>query len=247
MRVINAMIAANKANIDLAVEDRDRDRPRRPRHPRRRADQREPEGHRRAQPRAWAGTTIDAVAKDGIQLKVKARVTVRTNIKQPRRRRHRGDDHRPRRRGHRHRDRLGRRLQGRAGEPRPHLQGRARTRASTRTRRSRSSRSTSPTSTSARTSAPSSRPTRPSRTSAASRPRPRSAARWPSPRSRRTSPRWPRTAPLVVLAEAEIPQAMAEAFRSGNLGVMDYYSMRNVQADTNMREAIARPGDGNKA
>jgi uncharacterized protein YqfA (UPF0365 family) len=51
---------------------------------------------------------------------------------------------------------------------------------------------------------------------------------------------------LVVLAEAEVPKAMADAFRSGNLGVMDYYKMRNVQADTSMREAIARPGDGTK-
>ncbi|MBC7835057.1 MAG: flotillin-like protein FloA, partial [Phycisphaerales bacterium] len=43
----------------------------------------------------------------------------------------------------------------------------------------------------------------------------------------------------VVLAEAEVPKAMAEAFRSGNLGIMDYYKMRNVQADTAMRSAIA--------
>jgi len=48
---------------------------------------------------------------------------------------------------------------------------------------------------------------------------------------------------LVVLAEAEVPRAMAEAFRSGNLGIMDYYKMKNVQADTTMREAIARPDD----
>ena len=48
---------------------------------------------------------------------------------------------------------------------------------------------------------------------------------------------------LVVLAEAEIPRAMADAFRSGNLGVMDYYKLRNVQADTAMREAIAKPGE----
>ena len=52
---------------------------------------------------------------------------------------------------------------------------------------------------------------------------------------------------LVVLAEAEIPKAMADAFRSGNLGVLDYYKLRNVQADTSMREAIARPGDGAKS
>ena len=46
----------------------------------------------------------------------------------------------------------------------------------------------------------------------------------------------------VVEAEAEVPRAMAEAFRSGNLGIMDYYRMKNVQADTVMRESIAQPG-----
>lgn len=50
----------------------------------------------------------------------------------------------------------------------------------------------------------------------------------------------------VVLAEAEIPRAIAEAFRGGHLGVMDYYKLRNVQADTSMREAIAKPSDGAK-
>ena len=45
----------------------------------------------------------------------------------------------------------------------------------------------------------------------------------------------------VVEAEAQVPMAMAEAFRSGNLGVMDYYKMKNVQADTSMRESIAQP------
>lgn len=44
----------------------------------------------------------------------------------------------------------------------------------------------------------------------------------------------------VVEAEAEVPRAMAEAFRNGTLGVMDYYRMKNVQADTTMRDAIAR-------
>jgi len=43
----------------------------------------------------------------------------------------------------------------------------------------------------------------------------------------------------VVEAEAEVPRAMAEAFRHGNLGIMDYYRMKNVQADTEMRGAIA--------
>jgi len=47
----------------------------------------------------------------------------------------------------------------------------------------------------------------------------------------------------VVLAEAEVPKAMAEAFRQGNLGIMDYYRMKNVMADTSMRESIAKPED----
>lgn len=45
---------------------------------------------------------------------------------------------------------------------------------------------------------------------------------------------------LVTLAEAEIPKAIAEAFRTGHLGVMDYYKMLNVQSDTSMRGAIAK-------
>ncbi|HEY8967123.1 MAG TPA: flotillin-like protein FloA, partial [Candidatus Methylacidiphilales bacterium] len=43
----------------------------------------------------------------------------------------------------------------------------------------------------------------------------------------------------VVEAEAQVPLAMAEAFRAGNLGIMDYYKMKNVQADTQMRTSIA--------
>lgn len=45
----------------------------------------------------------------------------------------------------------------------------------------------------------------------------------------------------VILAEAEIPKALAEAFRSGNLGIMDYYKFENIKADTSMRESIANP------
>ena len=48
----------------------------------------------------------------------------------------------------------------------------------------------------------------------------------------------------VIEAEAEVPKAMAEAFRSGNLGIMDYYKMKNIEADTTMREAIAKPSAG---
>ena len=50
----------------------------------------------------------------------------------------------------------------------------------------------------------------------------------------------------VIEAEAEVPLAMAEAFRSGNLGIMDYYRMKNIEADTSMRDAIARPGSTTK-
>lgn len=46
----------------------------------------------------------------------------------------------------------------------------------------------------------------------------------------------------VIEAEAQIPLAMAEAFRSGNMGIMDYYKMQNIQADTSMRDSIAKPG-----
>ncbi|MBO5850678.1 MAG: flotillin-like protein FloA [Paludibacteraceae bacterium] len=45
----------------------------------------------------------------------------------------------------------------------------------------------------------------------------------------------------VIQAEAEVPQAMAEAFRTGNLGIMDYYKMKNIEADTAMRDSIAKP------
>jgi uncharacterized protein YqfA (UPF0365 family) len=46
----------------------------------------------------------------------------------------------------------------------------------------------------------------------------------------------------VVAAEAEIPLAIADAFRKGNLGVMEYYGLRNLQSDTDMRGSIANPG-----
>jgi uncharacterized protein YqfA (UPF0365 family) len=46
----------------------------------------------------------------------------------------------------------------------------------------------------------------------------------------------------VILAEAEIPMAIAEAFRKGNLGIMDYYKFKNIQADTEMRDSISKGG-----
>ncbi len=48
----------------------------------------------------------------------------------------------------------------------------------------------------------------------------------------------------LVAAEAQIPMAIAEAFRSGHLGVMDYQRYKNIEADTEMRRAIAAGGDG---
>ena len=47
----------------------------------------------------------------------------------------------------------------------------------------------------------------------------------------------------VMLQEAEIPKAIAEAFRDGNLGIMDYYRLRNLQADTRMRDSIGGEGE----
>ena len=46
----------------------------------------------------------------------------------------------------------------------------------------------------------------------------------------------------VVEAQAEVPRAMAEAFRAGNLGVMDYYNMMNIQSDTEMRKSVSEAG-----
>ncbi|HSR50239.1 MAG TPA: flotillin-like FloA family protein, partial [Acidobacteriota bacterium] len=51
----------------------------------------------------------------------------------------------------------------------------------------------------------------------------------------------------VIAAEARIPEAIAEAFRSGNLGVMDYYNLRNIQADTQMRKSIGGASEGEKS
>ena len=51
----------------------------------------------------------------------------------------------------------------------------------------------------------------------------------------------------LVAAEAEIPKAMADAFRQGNLGIMDYYQIRNVEADTRMRDAIGGGDPGTES
>jgi uncharacterized protein YqfA (UPF0365 family) len=46
---------------------------------------------------------------------------------------------------------------------------------------------------------------------------------------------------LVVLAEADVPKAISEALRKGNMGLMDYYRMQNVMADTSMRASLGKP------
>ena len=49
---------------------------------------------------------------------------------------------------------------------------------------------------------------------------------------------------LVVLAEADVPKAMAEALKNGNLGAMDWYRMQNIDSDTRMRSSIAGDAPG---
>ncbi len=51
----------------------------------------------------------------------------------------------------------------------------------------------------------------------------------------------------VILAEAEVPKAIAESFRSGNLGIMDFYRMENIKSDTDMRDAISGSGKGKQS
>ena len=51
----------------------------------------------------------------------------------------------------------------------------------------------------------------------------------------------------VIEAEAEVPMAMAEAFRNGNLGIMDYVKYKNIEADTAMRESLSKQTPGNKS
>ncbi|MBA7617974.1 hypothetical protein ES703_25293 [subsurface metagenome] len=46
---------------------------------------------------------------------------------------------------------------------------------------------------------------------------------------------------LVVENESKVPLAIAEAFTKGNLGIMDYYRLKNISADTSMRDSIAKP------
>ena len=50
----------------------------------------------------------------------------------------------------------------------------------------------------------------------------------------------------VIEAEAQIPKAMAQAFQEGNLGIMDYYKMQNIQSDTDMRQSLSDIDENDK-
>ena len=183
--------------------------------------------------------SLDAVAKNGIQLKVKARVTVRANLEpgsSAGRRKRRSSpawakaSSTPSVRRKPHKDGAGANPNA---SPRRCWPG-----GSIRRRRSRSSRSTSPTSTWATTSAPACRPIRPRPTCAWPGPRPRDAARWPSLEQENIASIEESRSELVA-AEAEVPKAIAAAFQDGALGILDYYKLRNIQADTEMRRSIS--------
>ncbi len=185
--------------------------------------------------------TLDAVAKNGIQLKVKARVTVRANLDQLVGGADRGDHRRPRGRGHRQRHRLGRDARRGAGQSQPHfprgagpqarLANGVRNRVDRHRRHRRGRQHRRP---------PAGRSGR-GRHARGPRPgrEPAGDGRLAGAREHCGDREKPR---LLVEAEAEVPKAIAEAFRTNKLGILDYYRLKNVQADTEMREAIAGTG-----
>ena len=181
---------------------------------------------------------VAAVAKDGIQVKALSRVTVRANI-----------------------DRLvggagEETILARVGEGIVTTIGSAEThkkvlenpdtisktvldKGSIRAPLSRSCRSISPTSMSARTSAPSCRPTRRKLTSGVAQARAEGRRAMAVAEEQEMSARAQEMRAKLIEAESQVPLAMADAFRQGNMGIMDYYRMKNVQADTDMRESIS--------
>ena len=134
-------------------------------------------------------------------------------------------------------------LQGCAGKPRLDFQGGARTRVSTPRPPSRSSRSTSPTSTSADNVGArlQTEQAEADKQVAQAKAEVRRAAAVAL--EQEMAARTQEMRAKVVEAEAQVPMAIAEAFRSGNLGVMDFVRYKNLLADTDMRESIAgKPG-----
>jgi hypothetical protein len=163
----------------------------------------------------------------------------------PRRRRHRGHHHRPRRPGHRLA--IGSSPATRTCWKIPTTSARrCSTPASIPRPPSRSSPSTSPTSPSpacpapakSPTSAPCSKPSAPRPTRSCARPKPKAAAPWPSPPSRKCAPH-PGNAGQGGRGAGRDPHGHRQAMKEGKLGVMDYLRMQNVMADTSMRESLA--------
>ena len=152
------------------------------------------------------GSTLEAIAQNGIQLKVRARVTVRANLQ--RLIGGAGEETIIARVGEGIVSAIGKsgRPHARAGKPGPHLQGGARPAARFATPRSRSSRSTSPTSTWARTSAPACGPTRPRPTPAWPVPGPKAAGPRPSPPSRSNTPASRRAGPSSSMPRPRCPR-----------------------------------------
>jgi uncharacterized protein YqfA (UPF0365 family) len=179
---------------------------------------------------------IDAVAKDGIQLKARARVTVRTNLA-ARRRRDRGDDRRPRGRGHRLVHRLG-------GQHKDVLENPDNISKTVMARGLDAGTAFEILSIDiadidvgenigAKLQADQAEADTKRFQAEAEQRRALATAQEQEFRAEEQKNR-----ALVVLAEAEVPKAMAEAFRSGNMGIMDYYRMKNIVADTDMRRSI---------
>ena len=239
-QVVQALVAASRANIDLsferaaAIDLAGRGRAGRG------ANERPSQGDRLPQCAGRGRGTMDAVAKDGIQLKCRARVTVRTNLAtlvggatEETVIARVGE-------GIVAVDRLVEHAQGRAGESAPDLPGSSGTRASTRRPRTRSSPSTSPTSTSATTSALDSLVDKAEAEKKRAQgggggeasPGGRARAGDGSPHDREPGQGRPGGGPD---SQSRSPVRSSAV----NLGIMDYYNLRNVQADTKMRDGLA--------
>ena len=155
-----------------------------------------------------------------------------------RRWRDRGNDHRARGRRHRQRNRLGRFLQGRAGKSGPHFQGGAGEGTRQQTAFEIVSIDIADVDVGDNIGAKlQSEQADADKRIAQAKAEVRRAAAVAVEQEMRAKTQEMRA--KVVEAESLVPQAMADAFRSGNLGVMDYVRMKNVQADTSMRESIA--------
>ena len=242
--VVRALIAANRADIPLSYKRAAGDRPGRPQRARGRADERQPQGDPLPRPELRDGTTIDGVAKNGIQLKVKAKVTVRTNL-----------------------DRLvggatDETIIARVGEGIVNAIGSADTHKQVLEKPDSISKRVLEKGLDAGTAyeilsidiadidvgdniganlqaLQAEADTRVARAKAEER------RAFAVAKEQEMIAHVQENRAKVVQAEAEIPMAIAEAFRKGNLGITDYYNLRNVQADTEMRNAIA--GTGNNA